>query len=108
MTNQIDQEALARAIEIVRKNRVEGKLINERLAKGGDWFDVASGAAYSCQMIALGLKPWMRPPCHAHITEPRRDEQGIALLHRLLAAGLSRYEPDPLQAIEQTQRRAST
>ena len=35
----------------------------------------------------------------AHVTKPRRDEQAIKLLRRMLAAGLSCYEPDPLGAI---------
>jgi hypothetical protein len=107
MTNlsQIDKDALERAVATVRKSRAEAKRIDERLAKS-DWFGIATDCAFHAQMIALGLKPWMSPPMFAHITEPRRDEQAIALLHRLLAANLSRYEPDPLGALAEAEKPA--
>ena len=85
--------ALARALDIARKDPKEAAWIDRRLARGEDWFDVATSAAFHCQMASLNLLPWQSPPCFAHIERPRRDEQAIKLLHRMLAAGLSRYEP---------------
>ena len=85
MPTETDDDALARAMEIARKNP-EWK-IDERLVDGRSWDDVAMTASFFCEMASLGLKPWMRPPCHAHITEPRVDVEGAALLKRMLALG---------------------
>jgi hypothetical protein len=73
------------------------------------WIDVATFAAYSCQGAALHLKPWQSPPAwidNLSLTLAAGDD-GIGgdfaaakLLSRMLRSGLSRYEPDPLKALE--------
>jgi hypothetical protein len=98
-----DQAALELAVAAARKDPAEARRIDHKLARGDDWLDIATSCAYHCQMVSLGLLPWQSPPCTAHITEPRRDERAIALLHHLLAAGLSRYEPDPVAALERAE-----
>ena len=103
MMSATDLAALAHAIDAARKNPAEAKRINDRLANGGDWFDFATSAALHCQMTALNLLPWQSPPCVAHFIEPRRDEHAAELLHRLLAAGSSRYEPDPIAALAEAE-----
>ena len=102
-----DRDALARALDIAHKDRAEAKRIDNQLASGDDWFDVATSAAFHCQMTALNLLPWQSPPCVAHIIEPRRDEHAAELLHRLLAAGSSRYEPDPIAALAEAEAKAA-
>jgi len=65
-----------------------------------DWYEVASFAAGCCQYQALQLKPWQEPPCQCDEDDPNeRDRQGQALLRKMLAAGVSRYDPDPLAAL---------
>jgi hypothetical protein len=58
------------------------------------WADVGRFAAFSRQITSLGLQPWESTVVYAVTPEAR------ALLRRLKAAGLSRYEPDPVAACE--------
>ena len=73
------------------------------------WQWAAETAAYQCQDKALKLRPWQPPPCW--IRDPDGDlaagDDGIGgryaaakLTRRLLQAGLSRFEPDPVDALE--------
>lgn len=68
---------------------------------GQDCAYIAIRASGICQYYALGLKPWQTPPCRLGPDAEQRpaDKRGRLLLQRLLAAGLSRYEPDPLRAL---------
>ena len=78
----IDREALERSIVIARRDPAYAKSIDSKLADGADWFDVAVGASF-------------------HIESPRRDEVAAELLDRLLKCGISRFEPDPLEALKE-------
>jgi hypothetical protein len=116
---ETDKAALARAIEIARKDPGERRRIDEKLANGEDWDDVAGRCACWCQHDALALMPWQLPPIYyaAHLDsvlrEPFGDPSGRReageVLKKLLALGLSRFEPDPLGALEQAEakRRAA-
>jgi hypothetical protein len=60
------------------------------------------------------LQPWQDPPCIAsldNLTKPHGDQRGeresAEWLRRLLDAGLSRFEPDPLAAIERVEAKPS-
>jgi hypothetical protein len=80
---------------------------------------VGQFAAYSCQDDHLQLEPWQVPPCwlrddravQAALSMPHdlsgRREAG-ELVQRLLAAGLSRYEPNPLEALARVEAAASS
>jgi hypothetical protein len=57
----------------------------------------AKFAASYLQRQALELRPWDLPPCRADVDD---DDAAGHLLRRLLVAGLSRYDPDPLRALE--------
>jgi hypothetical protein len=71
------------------------------LLKEETFFDMARSAAYSVQYDNLNLKPWEDPPCVVDADEPHpRDPKAQALLRKLLANGLSCYEPDPLAALK--------
>jgi hypothetical protein len=96
----IDRAALERCIEIVRRDPREAKRIDDRLAEGSDWANVATGCAFHCQMESLSLMPWMSPPMVADVGGSNVDPHAVALLRRLLDAGLSRYEADPVAALE--------
>ena len=95
-----DDYALFRAVEIASKDPEWAKTADVRRAEGCSRDDIAMSAALHCQMTSLGLKPWMSPPMWAHIERPTVDEEGAALLKRLLDAGLSPFEPDPVAACE--------
>jgi hypothetical protein len=95
-----------RAIEMMRERwpertaQINDKLANDGLIEAGEF------ACYFCQCQNLRLKPWEAPPCHAadaaEVDDPiaygeRPGE--VALRARLLRAGLSPWEPDPLAAL---------
>ena len=68
------------------------------------WEQVGAFTAGVCQVRSLQLKPWECPPCDtANVKEPfdvygsRASE--VELLRRMLAAGVSRFDPDPIAAL---------
>jgi hypothetical protein len=107
-----DREALVLAIEIARRHSpADRQQIDGKLARGEPWFAVAVFAAHGCQERALRLPPWQCwPPCTVEPDEvdaPGLEHRGIgssaALLRRMLAAGVSRFHPDPVSAIERAE-----
>ena len=103
--SNLDREALTRAIEIVsrepdRAGQLKKMLLDE------PWAEVARFAAYSAQGRVLHLKPWQVPPCVVDEENPNeRDVAAQALLRKMLAAGVSRYEPDPMTALAAAKRK---
>jgi hypothetical protein len=106
----IDREALTRAIEICRtkKSPVDRQQI-ERKLDSESWFQAAYFAVFSCQTDALSLRPWQPTPAQIDDLEgvlvSGDDNVGghyaaARLLQRLLDAGLSRFEPDPINALK--------
>ena len=101
-----DRDALERCMEIAKRDRAEQ--LEGKLLQGDPWIEVAEFASYSCQLHALNLKPWESPPCHADEDDPdERDKKAQHLLRKMLAAGVSRYDPDPLTALAGAKRRSS-
>jgi hypothetical protein len=70
------------------------------------WQEAAEFAAFVCQSHALNLKPWQVPPCVVEdLNEPRvGEEEAAKLLRRMLRAKISRWHPDPLQALEEREK----
>jgi hypothetical protein len=65
------------------------------------WEDVAKFAAACAQSRALKLLPWEMPPCGGdskHHPDPAAHRQ------QMLDAGVSRWHPDPMQALEKVQQ----
>jgi hypothetical protein len=107
-----DREAMERAIATVRsRSESERAHIDHIVAQDG-WERGALYAAYDCQDAALKLKPWQAPPCWLRtdfdvaeaLASSGNDVHGwrraARLLRKLERAGLSRFEPDPLAALE--------
>jgi hypothetical protein len=98
-----DREALRRALRMTKGERAVSRPLGP---EGSDaWWDEATSAAYSCQMDNLRLRPWQDPPCWACDDKPVDDHThgrvaAWELRRRLLKAGLSQYEPDPVAALE--------
>jgi hypothetical protein len=94
-----DEDALKLAVKICRardegsRDQIDWKIENDR------WRDAAEFAAYSCQYDSLNLKPWEEPPCRADENSDD-DSPARTLLRRMLAAGVSRYHPDPIAALD--------
>lgn len=106
--------ATARRESPARSRQIDAKLRDE------PWARVGKFCSFSCQMNSLRLDPfewppvWIRGDIDAALHAPddaRHIRDAARLLKRMLAAGLSRYEPDPLGAlarVEAGQRRAAT
>ena len=119
----IDDEALTRAVQTVRKNPEMRQKLDEWIAKGRDPEIIRRSCAGLCQIHTLKLQElWMLPPCSPTIANnlsevllepyntPSRTREIGEVLKKLLSLNLSRYEPDPPRAIgaAEQQRRAST
>jgi hypothetical protein len=106
--SRVDREALERAIAIDRKrDPMSYKPINRRL-EPERWYEAGKSAAYACQCAALRPKPWQPVPANEYVAVTDDDREygpvmgraaAAELLRRMLAAGLSRYEPDPVNAL---------
>jgi hypothetical protein len=112
--SDVDRDALDRAIDICRtkKDPADREQIERKLATE-PWREVGEFAAYSCQMDSLHLQPWQSPPCWVDdlVSDIQGGPDGVGgdyeaarLLRRLLDAGLSRYEPDPIAALKAKKR----
>jgi hypothetical protein len=99
-----DRDALERALKLTRQES-EGRaqqLLRMQLDDG--WFYAARFASYSCQVDALHLKPWEHPPIWVDDPDDYPDREAARLLKRMLAAGVSRFDPDPMRALEAAER----
>lgn len=110
----VDEAALTRAIEAMRANPATREQIEDMLATK-PWREAAEFAAYSCQCDALRLRPWQSPPSWIDdlVGDINAGPDGVGgqfaaarLLRRMLDAGLSRYEPDPLAGLKRAKARA--
>jgi hypothetical protein len=88
-----DMSALKRAIQIVQSDPSRAEQINS-LLRDHSWSEVAEFAAACCQRHALQLKPWECPPAFC------ADEASERFLDRMIAAGISQWEPDPIKALK--------
>jgi len=104
--SDVDRDALKRCIEMARTYPGRDEQISWKLGKGGcSWQDTAKFCAYLCQSKNLHLEIQEFPPCWlldaADVQGPsfKGKVQAAKLLRRLLDAGLSQYEPDPIAAL---------
>jgi hypothetical protein len=106
----VDAEALERALALTRaENKPRAMQIDDMLATR-DWLRVATFASYSQQDRVLACKPWETVPMQVEVDERveppdlGQRRRAIKLLRKLLALGLSKYEPDIINAIERAER----
>ena len=103
-----DRRAMELAIEMARADsETQRREIDDRL-RTQPWQQVAEFAVWCCQDRSLKLRPWDCPPCCTKDVEDPSDDWGyrpqeVALLRRMLAAGVSRFHPDPLAAIAEAE-----
>jgi hypothetical protein len=113
--SRIDREALERAIALTLAEPDAGRVaqVREMLAERSRE-EVGKFCSYHRQCKNLNPKPWELVPSwletdrdvEAALAQPEDHtaRRAAALLtQRLLAAGLSRYEPSPLAALEQVE-----
>jgi len=94
--------ALCRNESPARSHQIDSKLEDE------PWEEVVRFAAFCCQGRSLHLMPWDLPPCCASEGDDSDiDAEAVKLLRKMLAAGVSRWHPDPMAAIEEAKRKAA-
>lgn len=98
--DEVDMDAFHRAMEIAQREPTVPELLKSKL-EDEPWTEVAKFAAYHCQRNALGLKPWQSPPMDGGDGQKNAD----ALLEKMLAAGVSQFEPDPIRALAKAKKR---
>jgi hypothetical protein len=97
-----DLAAMGRAINWMRAEspdraeQIEHKLKHEGFEAAGEF------AAIAAQDQTLHLKPWECAPCNIW---GYNQSSAIELRNRLVAAGLSVFEPDPMQALAEAERK---
>jgi hypothetical protein len=112
--SEADRDAFERAIAIMLRHReaIHRRDFRRRLAEAQEpWESIGRHAASVAQSEALRVRPWETAPCDldGEIDDPpgyehRRTAAAAAILTRLLAANLSRFEPDPVNALAQAER----
>lgn len=103
----VDREALERAIRLLRERGGADALQTDRMLadKERPWIETALSAVFVCQSDALHLRPWQPPPCWLGDDRPVDDfplagrVAAWELRRRLIASGLSAFEPDPITAL---------
>jgi len=110
-TDSVDLMALmsalaeCRTIEPARRGQLDA-MIEER-----GWLATAQFASYSRQIANLALRPWQCPPaavCDEDNPRTSEEAEAAVVLRRLLELGLSRYEPNPLEAIAAAEERVGS
>ena len=85
---------------------LKSKLDGTRMAEGkgwavppATWQDGRPSRRLCLPDCGLRLKPWQNPPCFG---DEDGDGPADVLLQRMLAAGISRFHPDPLSALAES------
>ena len=106
-----DEDALTRALAVTRAEDPGRRRQIDTMLADESWQSVAVFAATCAQSCSLNLMPWQLPPFRASLNDlsmPYGDASGrresAELLRRLLTLGLSRFEPNPEQAISEAEQ----
>jgi hypothetical protein len=97
-----DHDALGRAIALTCKESVGRRRQVESMLQERPWEAVGRFCATLLQGGSLRLKPWESAPAEVTNLDSRYPDERMAaqLVQELSTLGLSKYEPDPLAAIE--------
>ena len=112
----VDRNAMQRAIAMTADEDAGRRRQINQMRRTDPFEEIGTFAVQHCQSRNLGLKPWENLPLWiddlaAALCEPFDDQTGTReaaeLFKKMLAAGLSKYEPDPLAAIGEAERKAA-
>jgi hypothetical protein len=121
-TTLVDHEALERGLALAladddpteRRRREKLRDVEKGLNTWDTWQAVAESACYGLQCRNLALKPWECPPMRSspgatgHGRRYFNDPRAAALRQRLIDAGLSIFEPDPIRALAEVEAKTAT
>jgi hypothetical protein len=113
--SQVDERALQSAVALARRESAECDRQVAAMLESRTWQEVAEFCSYCCQSQHLHLQPWQDPPCvidlASALREPMGDQralrEGGELLKQMLALGISKYHPSPLDALRQAEEKAA-
>ena len=91
-----DRDALYAAIAIVRRHPERWREFQDLMRERG-WEAATKVVVFDCQARSMRLRWWEQPPCLASL---RGKDRAARLLRRMLRRGVSRYDPNPLAALE--------
>jgi hypothetical protein len=103
--NDLDRQALDRCTKLYAAKG--GEFTQRVKERDCDWREMAHGCCFHFQMQNLGLRPWQNPPMFLIDDDSSRPEDLAAfkIMRKLIDAGLSVYEPDPLAALAAVKNR---
>jgi hypothetical protein len=98
----IDREALEDSIHEMTRQPLGAKQLEKIRRLGRSWYDIALFACYSCQFDNMRRLVFDPTPMDVKDRDhPEPDEMHAALvLRKMLREGISRYHPDPYEALE--------
>jgi hypothetical protein len=107
---EVDRLALDRAIQLTLAEDDQGRVEQvQSMLKERSWGEVAEFCAYHQQSRSLNINPWESTPSSidpnqideiiARGPEMNRKFGAARLLKKMLAAGVSSYDPTPLESI---------
>ena len=106
-----DRAALDLALQQTLAEKDQSRVEQVRsMLEGRTRLEVSQFCSFHRQIAALRLQPWELPPCLGDYDGPPggRDEQAWALLKRMQKAGVSRWHPSPLEAVEAAEKQVAT
>jgi len=107
---RIDRAALELALQQTLAEKDQGRVEQVRsMLKGRARLEVMKFCSFHRQIAALGLRPWDAPPCCGDLDNGNGgDDQALRLLRRMQKAGVSRWHPSPLEAVEAAEKQVAT
>jgi hypothetical protein len=99
-----DRDAMRRAIEWMRQESQESREQIDHKLKHEGFEEAGEFAAFSAQCSTLRLKPWECAPCNIWGYD---QSNAVALRDRMVAAGISIFEPDPTQALAKAEQQGA-
>jgi hypothetical protein len=109
--NRKDSEALELALEQTLAEKDQSRVEQVRsMLERRTRLAVSQFCSFHRQIAALRLTPWQLPPCLGDYdgAPGGRDEQAWRLLKRMRKAGVSRWHPSPLEAVEAAEKQVAT
>lgn len=100
--SKLDHSAL---VECLRLGEWHPKIGRCPKNSDDDWYERASWACYVLQYNNLNLRPWQSVPADVDLDgTDEREADARELLRRMLDMGLSRFDPNPAQALRRRRK----
>jgi hypothetical protein len=105
--NRHDRDALTQALAMCRNESTGRAWQIDSMLQNEPWVSVAKFCSHVCQRRSLHLLPWEAQPMYGDVDASWRDPQAEKLLQQMLAAGVSKFHPTPMEAIAAAKRKGA-